>query len=111
MKIIFLDESEMYEYKDIHKGESCIVIGNGPSLNHHDFDDEIFRTLPTFAVNGFFYKSWETGFFPTYYVVEDTSVMKENIDDIVIYQPKRHKFFPQFIENCTLRILESLSLK
>ena len=93
------DEAEMLRFKDIHKGESCIIIGNGPSLNNHDFNASIFRDIPTFAVNGFFYKSRETNFFPTYYVVEDTSVMKENIEDIILYQPLRHKFFPSIYKN------------
>ena len=49
-------------------------------------------------MNGFFYKSRETNFSP-YYVVEDTSVMKENIEDIILYQPLKHKFFPSIYKN------------
>ena len=58
---LYFDKSELVQFKDIHKGESCIIIGNGPSLNKHDFGEEIYNTIPTFAVNGFFYKTRETG--------------------------------------------------
>jgi hypothetical protein len=45
------------------------------------------------AVNGIFYKTEQSGYKPTYYVVEDTSVMRENIADIKAYEVEK-KFFP-----------------
>jgi hypothetical protein len=46
-----------------------------------------------FAVNSFFYKTDETGFRPTFFVVEDNMVMKENIERIRAYDAP-FKFFP-----------------
>ena len=86
------EPDEMEFYRDRYKGKRCFVIGNGPSLNKHDL--KLLEDEYTFAVNGFFYKSQDTGFYPTFYVVEDNLVMKENIDQIRYYRPKIRKFFP-----------------
>jgi len=48
----------------------------------------------TFAVNGIFYKTRETGFIPTYYVVEDCHVMEDNTDAISEQPVTGQKFFP-----------------
>ena len=58
---------EMEFYRDRYKGKRCFVIGNGPSLNKHDL--KLLEDEYTFAVNGFFYKSQDTGFI--HHVVED----------------------------------------
>jgi hypothetical protein len=44
-------------------------------------------------VNSFFYKTDETGFRPTFFVVEDNKVMEENTDRIRSYEVP-YKFFP-----------------
>ena len=69
--------------------ETCVIIGNGPSLNLIDFD--LVSPLKTFAVNGIFYKTDELGFVPSFYVVEDGAVMnnKKRIND---YNLKLHLF-------------------
>jgi hypothetical protein len=72
--------------------ETCIIIGNGPSLNLIDF--ELVSTLKTFAVNGIFYKTDELGFVPSFYVVEDGAVMKDNKKLINDYEPEIASFFP-----------------
>ena len=73
------------------KGKRCFIIGNGPSLNKADLS--LLEGEYVFAVNSFFYKSDETGFRPTFYVVEDNAVMKENVDRIRAYEAT-YKFFP-----------------
>ncbi|MGH8611181.1 MAG: 6-hydroxymethylpterin diphosphokinase MptE-like protein, partial [Gammaproteobacteria bacterium] len=59
-----------------HKArQRCFIIGNGPSLNRTDLtklSDEV-----TFGVNGIFLKCDETGFLPTFYVVEDHLVAED----------------------------------
>ncbi len=77
--------------KDKYKGERCFVVGNGPSINNLDLtklNDEF-----SFGVNGIFYKTEEMGYKPTFYVVEDTHVMKDNIKEINNYATD-YKFFP-----------------
>lgn len=84
------DTQEMAAFRDRHKGERCVIIGNGPSLN--DLELGRLRTENTIGVNGIFYA--EALDFPlTYYVVEDTSVMEENLEAIKSYEAG-HKFFP-----------------
>lgn len=73
------------------KGGRCFIIGNGPSLNKHDLN--LLRDERVFAVNSFFYKTDETGFRPTFYVVEDNMVMTENIERIRAYEAP-YKLFP-----------------
>ncbi len=74
-----------------YRGKRCFIIGNGPSLNQTDLTK--LKNEFTFAVNGIFYKRDEMGFDPTFYVVEDSSVMKENIEAIRAYKGI-HKLFP-----------------
>lgn len=85
------DYEKIASLKNRFKGERCFIIGNGPSLNAIDVSK--LRNDCVFAVNGIFYKQEEMGFDPTFYVVEDSSVMKENIAAIRAYRAG-HKFFP-----------------
>ena len=85
------DGEALASLRDRHAGERAIIIGNGPSLRETNLSllaDEV-----TFGVNGIFYAREEMGFDPTYYVVEDTSVMRENLSAIH-RQSARQKFFP-----------------
>ena len=84
------DTAELHRFKDIHAGERCVIIGNGPSLN--DLDLARLRNEYTIGVNGIFYAESLT--FPlSYYLVEDTSVMQDNLLSIKAYKAKQ-KFFP-----------------
>jgi GT2 family glycosyltransferase len=85
------DSDKIAQYRNIHEGERCFIIGNGPSLNKLDLG--LLRDEITFGVNGIFYARDQLGGDPTYYVVEDSSVMRENLDAIRSVQSK-HKFFP-----------------
>ena len=82
------------EFYNCHEGQTCVVLGNGPSLNKVDFD--LIGEVPTFGVNSIFLKTEETGFKTTYYVVEDNLVFQENIDkidnytDVIKLMPKEY---------------------
>jgi len=85
-----VDSTDLVPFRNRHIGERCVIIGNGPSLNLLDLTR--LRNENTIGVNGIFYA--ETLDFPlTYYVVEDTSVMEENLDSITSFAAG-HKFFP-----------------
>lgn len=58
----------------------CFVIGNGPSLNKTDLDK--LKSEDAFATNGFFLKTPELGWTPTYYVVEDHLVAEDRAGEI-----------------------------
>ncbi len=44
-----LHSSKLKKYKDIHKGETCVIIGNGPSLNKMDLAP--LANVHTFGLN------------------------------------------------------------
>lgn len=85
------DSDELAVFYNAFKGKRCFIIGNGPSLNKHDLT--LLEHEYCFGVNSFFYKTRETGFRPTFYVVEDNSVMYENIQEIRRFDAP-YKFFP-----------------
>ncbi|MCR9249731.1 MAG: DUF115 domain-containing protein [bacterium] len=90
-RIFGYDKKKLKGLKDKYKGERCFIIGNGPSLNLIDtskLNDEY-----AFGVNAFFYKTRETGYKPYFYCVEDTDVMKDNLEEINKFDTK-YKFFP-----------------
>ncbi len=77
--------------KNKYEGKRCFIIGNGPSLNKCDLS--LLENEFTFGVNGIFYKTDESGFRPTFYMVEDNHVVYDNIDRINSYKCQ-YKFFP-----------------
>ncbi len=86
-----VDSDDLKRFEGIHKGDRCVIIGNGPSLNELDLTK--LRDEYTIGVNGIFYAAEEMGFDLTYYVVEDTAVMRDNTEAIKAYSAG-HKFFP-----------------
>ena len=38
-------------FQNIHKGETCFIIGNGPSLKAEDLERIYQKGIPTFAFN------------------------------------------------------------
>ena len=82
---------EIAQFHNRFKGQRCFIIGNGPSLNRHDLS--LLEGEKVFAVNSFYYKTRETGFKPTFFVVEDEMVMKENCEQFLGYDVP-YKFFP-----------------
>lgn len=74
-----------------YHGATCVVVGNGPSLNQIDLS-EVAR-VPYFAVNSFFLMEERIARRPDFYVVEDTAVFKENFEDIIKFEAGL-KFFP-----------------
>jgi hypothetical protein len=85
------DRKKIAGLKDKFKGERCFILGNGPSLNKCDLS--FLKDEFSFGVNGIFYKTKDTGYRPTFYVVEDSHVMMDNIEEINSYDVP-YKFFP-----------------
>jgi hypothetical protein len=69
--------------KNKYEGKRCFILGNGPSLNKNDLTK--LEGEYSFGVNGIFYKTEESGYKPTFYVVEDTQVMNDNLEKIDRY--------------------------
>jgi len=65
-------------FHNLHAGETCLLIGNGPSLASTDRD--FLARWPSFGVNLIHLAL--PGFLPTYYVAVDSSVMRRWSDEI-----------------------------
>lgn len=86
-----VDLESLRLFKNLHKGQRCFIIGNGPSLNKTDLSK--LKNEVTFGVNSIFLMTDLNGFIPTYYSVCDSHVIAENVDRILDY-PVQYKFFP-----------------
>jgi hypothetical protein len=71
------------EYYNLYAGKRCFILGNGPSLNSVNF--EALKNELSFGVNSIFLMTKKNGFIPTFYVVEDNLVFKENKDEINLF--------------------------
>lgn len=95
-----LDKPKLLDLKDRHKGKRGFIICNGPSLIKTDFaklNNEI-----TIGTNGLYLNFDETGFKPTYYIVEDDLVAEDRKDDLnAIVGPV--KLFAQRVAYCLKR--------
>lgn len=72
------------ELKNKFQGKRCFILGNGPSLNKTDVLK--LKNEYTFAVNSIFLMTETNGFRPSFYVVEDNLVFKENVQKIDDYE-------------------------
>lgn len=68
-------DSDLLKYKDLHKGEACFVIGNGPSLTTKDLDRIKEKGIPSFAANGIYNLFDKTSWRPTYMVFQDQQMI------------------------------------
>lgn len=67
--------------KDSHRGERCVIIGNGPSLNKTDVQK--IRSEYTFGLNRI-YLAWEDwGFQTSFYLSVNDLVIEQCADDIL----------------------------
>ncbi len=68
------------KYHNFYRGQTAVLMGNGPTLNSVDFD--LIKNLPTFGVNAVYLKKDEMGFLPTHYLVEDVFVAEDRAEEI-----------------------------
>jgi hypothetical protein len=62
-------QSELSKMRDIHKGERCFVIANGPSMK--DIDVTLLEDEITIGCNGIFNSFEQWGFHTNYLITED----------------------------------------
>ena len=87
-------EKTIKRYKDRHKGEVCVVVGNGPSLRIEDLTRLYELNIPTFACNRVTLAFPETLWRPTYYFISDEKLLTGYSDD-VDGVPAENRFFPK----------------
>jgi hypothetical protein len=78
-------------FKNIHNGQRCFIVGNGPSLTINDLD--ILKNEITFAFNRIYYLFDKTNWRPTYYCSEDDKTIFNSFEEINNLN-LNYKFFP-----------------
>lgn len=71
----------LHRFKDIHKGQSCFIIGNGPSLNAINLDSLI--GIPTLASNKIYLIYDKTSWRPTYHFASDPYVIEQSLPNFL----------------------------
>lgn len=82
-------------FKNCHKGETCVVIGNGPSLRAEDLTKLHQLGIPTFACNRIHLIFPQTPWRPDYYFMSDEKLVEQYSDDVEDVPPER-RFFPKY---------------
>lgn len=83
----------MKKIRNTHLGESCFVIGNGPSLTAEDLTTLHEKGIDTFAVNRIYRIFPNTPWRPTYYVSTDPILVRDMLSEVNDL-PAKHKFIP-----------------
>lgn len=90
--------------KDMHKGERCFIIGNGPSLTASDLSS--IKDEYSFAANRIFYIFDQTEWRPTYYCSQDELVIDSILDKLPSILKECKKMF--LISACFEKVTASL---
>ncbi len=90
-KVIRIHNNGLLKYKNMHHGQKCLVVGNGPSLRLEDILR--VRDVYTFGVNRIYLLSekWQ----PDYYVCMDQKVLE---DENIYSCRAKTKFFPASVK-------------
>lgn len=67
-------------FKNIHKGQRCFIIGNGPSLKNTDLS--LLKNEVTFGLNRIYLLFDEIGFATTYHVSVNKLVLEQTTEEI-----------------------------
>ena len=74
------DHNQIKKFKDIHVGERCFIVGNGPSLTISDLN--LIENEHCFGFNRIFEVYDKTNWRPEFYMVLDNGVLKTIADQI-----------------------------
>lgn len=86
---------KLKKFKGIHKGETCFIIGNGPSLKAEDLEKIYENNIPSFAFNRIYLMFQNTNWRPSYYISQDEKTLK-NCQSEVNLMNIEFKFIPIF---------------
>ena len=67
----------LQRFKDIHSGEQCVIVCNGPSLNCMDLS--FLRRETVFGLNKIFLGFSKFGFYPDYLVAVNDKVIEQSV--------------------------------
>lgn len=83
------------QFKNIHNGGTCFIIGNGPSLKAEDLENLYKKHIPTFGFNRIYLMFDNTNWRPSYYVSQDEKMLG-NCKDKVNHMNLKYKFIPLY---------------
>jgi hypothetical protein len=63
-----------------HKGETAVIVANGPSLNKTDFS--LLKDVATFGLNKIYLGFERFQFYPKYYVAVNEKVLRQSVSEI-----------------------------
>ncbi len=95
----YYQKNRLGQYKGIHRGERCFIIGNGPSLRIEDLDVLEKQREICFGLNLIHISYQNTRWRPNYICVSDTLIIKKNIEKII-----QNNNCPLFIADSFLRL-------
>jgi hypothetical protein len=75
------NRSRLAAYQDRHRGERCVIVGNGPSLNRTDLS--LLRGVPSFGLNRIYLMFDRSDFRPTYLCCFNTTVLEQFSHDLL----------------------------
>lgn len=70
----------MERWKDVHRGERCVIMGNGPSLNETDLS--LLKGQTVFGLNRIYLMFDRLGFQPAYHVTVNKLVVDQCAEEI-----------------------------
>lgn len=97
----YYQKDKLFQYKGIHRGKRCFIIGNGPSLRIEDLDALAKRKEICFGLNLIHMVYQNTRWRPDYICVSDTLVIKKNVEKII-----KNNNCPFFMADSFLRFNE-----
>lgn len=74
--------SGLLKWKSVHEGESCFIVGNGPSLLMEDLERLQKSGINSFGMNLIYKIFDDTKWRPTYYIFSDYNMMRQYYDEI-----------------------------
>jgi FkbM family methyltransferase len=89
-KGVEIGKQKLAQYENIHRGERCVIIGNGPSLNKMDLS--FLKSEYTFGMNRIYLGFEKFDFHPTYHICVNPSVLQQSGPEM-LEKVKCPKFF------------------
>ncbi|MCA9228889.1 MAG: DUF115 domain-containing protein, partial [Planctomycetales bacterium] len=74
------NDAYLRRFKDIHRGQRCVIIGNGPSLKRTEMS--LLKNEFTFGLNRIYLMFDDLGFATTYHVATNKYVVEQCGDDL-----------------------------
>ena len=98
-----LKRPKLKDFRNIHAGERCFVIGNGPSLTRMDLS--LLNGEILFASNGIYHLFSKVKWRPSYYSCVDAVVLRDQKKEIIKMKetnPEIQCFFPEKVPDAYL---------